>query len=485
MGCLIIFGNGFRRCPGQRPKFAPPGALFFLFYAPFISADQRMDEAKAIGWRLFDRFRPPDRLNPLLFRLFVRGQFAQCKQKIQELLGESPEILCEFALVLRGQIAREEGELRESVGWFSRALRHNPNSAKILLELGKSHYLLAEHRKAIELFTKSLEQNEKKNGNANWKLYYWQSLAVYHVFQPPECAKKAQMTLLSSPQINSSADMLMFLARLLDEQNEIGAAVEAYKRSIEMEPENVDIIHNLGMLYLKAEDQPNAFTTFGKALSYDPNFVPSVLAIASIMQTNGDWDVALTKYKAATSEFDHSCALWNNIGMCFFGKGKLLASLVCLNKANYLCPLDWKVLLNLSLVYCTLHQFASAYHFVSAAFAITPQNPLVLCTMAVILTGLADFRNAKSAYKRALKLGPSLWAVRFNLAIFESRRANYAEATRRLTELESDGSLAMGSTHGTAYPEELLQLVVRIRKHFEKLEKQKEKKDEGESQRNE
>ena len=43
----------------------------------------------------------------------------------------------------------------------------------------------------------------------------------------------------------------MFLARLLDEQKETGSAVEAYKRSIEMEPENVDLIHNLGMLYLK------------------------------------------------------------------------------------------------------------------------------------------------------------------------------------------------------------------------------------------
>uniref|UniRef100_A0A914N010 Tetratricopeptide repeat protein n=1 Tax=Meloidogyne incognita TaxID=6306 RepID=A0A914N010_MELIC len=43
----------------------------------------------------------------------------------------------------------------------------------------------------------------------------------------------------------------MFLAKILDEQNETGAAVEAYKRSIEMEPENVDLIHSLGMLYLK------------------------------------------------------------------------------------------------------------------------------------------------------------------------------------------------------------------------------------------
>jgi Bardet-Biedl syndrome 4 protein len=111
------------------------------------------------------------------------------------------------------------------------------------------------------------------------------------------------------------------------------------------------------------EDQSNAFATFGKALSYDPSYVPSLLAIASILQSNNDWDVALAKYRLlpagilfqfkfipfcnspriVATEFDHSCALWNNIGMCFFGKGKLVAALVCLHKANYLCPLDWKV----------------------------------------------------------------------------------------------------------------------------------------------
>lgn len=49
---------------------------------------------------------------------------------------------------------------------------------------------------------------------------------------------------------------LMFLARLLGEHNEMGAAVEAYKRSIEMEPVNVDLIHSLGMLYMKVSALP-------------------------------------------------------------------------------------------------------------------------------------------------------------------------------------------------------------------------------------
>nr|CAD2167587.1 unnamed protein product [Meloidogyne enterolobii] len=204
----------------------------------------------------FTRYKPPDRLNPTIYRLFIQQKFSQCKQKIKEILDDTPEMLCEYPLLLRGQIAREEGEICESVEWISKALKHNPRSPKVLFEMGKSHYLLGEHQRAIELFKLALEAQQKRNeekgrGLLDWRLFYWQSLAVYHVYKSPERVKKSQDVMLACPKINSSADMLMFLAKILDEQNETGAAVEAYKRSIEMEPENVDLIHSLGMLYLK------------------------------------------------------------------------------------------------------------------------------------------------------------------------------------------------------------------------------------------
>ena len=70
-------------------------------------------------------------------------------------------------------------------------------------------------------------------------------------------------------------------------------------------------------------------------------------------QASHEWDAALAKYK---TESPH---LWNNIGMCFFGKKKYVAAIACLKRANYLAPFDWKILYNLGLVHLTLQQFAS------------------------------------------------------------------------------------------------------------------------------
>lgn len=43
------------------------------------------------------------------------------------------------------------------------------------------------------------------------------------------------------------------------------------------------------------------------------------------MQDKDDMDVALVKYRIAAVHTPNSAQLWNNIGMCFFGKQKYVA----------------------------------------------------------------------------------------------------------------------------------------------------------------
>ena len=109
--------------------------------------------------------------------------------------------------------------------------------------------------------------------------------------------------------------------------------------------------------------------------------------------------------------------LWNNIGMCFFGKRKYVAAIACLKRANYLAPFDWKILYNLGLVHLTLQQFASgklwmkncglcfcntclrtyfpAFHFLSASINLRPTRGQTFMLLAVSLNHLNDPDNAK------------------------------------------------------------------------------------------
>ena len=51
----------------------------------------------------------------------------------------------------------------------------------------------------------------------------------------------------------------------------------------------------------------------------------TILAAGSIIQDHNDMDVALVKYRVAAVQTPNTSQLWNNIGMCFFGKQRYVA----------------------------------------------------------------------------------------------------------------------------------------------------------------
>ena len=78
-------------------------------------------------------------------------------------------------------------------------------------------------------------------------------------------------------------------------------------------------------------------------------------------------DAALLKYRVAAIHNPDSSEMWNNIGMCFYGKQKFVAAIACLKKALYLDPFQWIAAFNLGLVHLNQKQYASAFHYFSVA----------------------------------------------------------------------------------------------------------------------
>nr|XP_054096449.1 Bardet-Biedl syndrome 4 protein isoform X7 [Callithrix jacchus] len=178
----------------------------------------------------------------------------------------------------------------------------------------------------------------------------------------------------------------------------------------------------------------------------------AILAAGSMMQTHGDFDVALTKYRVVAYAVPESPPLWNNIGMCFFGKKKYVAAISCLKRANYLAPFDWKILYNLGLVHLTMQQYASAFHFLSAAINFQPKMGELYMLLAVALTNLEDIENAKRAYAEAVHLDKCNPLVNLNYAVLlynqgekRSALAQYQEMEKKVNLLKDSSSLEFDS----------------------------------------
>ena len=51
----------------------------------------------------------------------------------------------------------------------------------------------------------------------------------------------------------------------------------------------------------------------------------------------------------------------------------LLKAISCLKRAAYLASFDWRIMYNLGLVHLTMQQYASAFHYLSAAINLRPK----------------------------------------------------------------------------------------------------------------
>ncbi|NXH66966.1 BBS4 protein, partial [Hydrobates tethys] len=335
-----------------------------------------------------------ERKNWLIYLLYVRRDYDECKAVIKEQLQESHG-LCEYAVYVQALIFRLEGKIQESLELFQTCSILNPRSADNLKQVARSLFLLGKHKAAIEVYNEAAKLDEK-----DWEISH--NLGVCYMYL--KHFNKARDQLNNALELNRHDLTYMMLGKIHLLEGEMDKAIEVYKKAVEFSPENTDLLTTLGLLYLQLGDYQKAFEHLGNALTYDPGNYKATLAAGSMMQAHGDFDVALSKYKVVASTVPESPPLWNNIGMCFFGKKKYVAAISCLKRANYLAPFDWKILYNLGLVHLTMQQYASAFHFLSAAINFQPKMGELYMLLAVALTNLEDIENAKRSYEQAVVL---------------------------------------------------------------------------------
>ena len=253
--------------------------------------------------------------------------------------------------------------------------------------------------------------------------------------------REAQECFETANSIARHPGTFLALAHAQAAGGDVSAAIDTLTEALEYTPENPDLLSTLGLLHHKAGDDLRAFEHLGNSLTHSPRDTRSLLAAAAFMQDAGDYDVALVKYRIAAVHTPTSAQLWNNIGMCFAGKGKHVAAVACLKRAQYLDPFQWAVAHNLGLVHLRAECYASAFLYYNAAATMNPQNPETLMYLAVTLARLEDVGNARAAYEKAVGVSagasPTIQArVFLNFAATMYNCGEDAEAQRQWQRFE-------------------------------------------------
>ena len=294
-----------------------------------------------------------EKQNAYIHLCYTRKEFTSCLKAIEESLrscnGQS-----EYPLYIKALILRQQGRIEESLTTFQAALCLNPKNVNNLKQVGRSLYLLGKHKAALEVFNEaeqlSTEDREVWHNKGMCYLYLKQYDKSLECFETANSIQRHESTFTQMGRVY----------RLLGKEQE---ALSVYMDAMESCPENPEILTAIGLLHLKLGNNAKAFEFLGNSLTYDPKNPKTILAAGSIIQDNQDMDVALVKYRIAATQTPNSAQLWNNVGMCFFGKGKYVAAVACLKRAVYITPFEWIISYNLGVVHLTTGQYASSFHY--------------------------------------------------------------------------------------------------------------------------
>jgi len=370
----------------------------------------------------------------LIHHLYIRHDLSECLKVIESALHECKG-QCEYPLYVKALIRRQQGFIQESLQLFQAATVLNPHNIANLKQVGRSLYLSGKHKQAIDVY-----EEAQRIGIDDWEV--WHNKGLCHLYLKEYANAIEDFQQANAIQRHDATYMQLGKVYTLQENYE--AAIEVYLEALEFSPENPDILTTVGLLYLRLGQNYRAFDFLGNSLTHDPKNPKSILAAGSIIQDHNDMDVALIKYRIAAVSTPNSAQLWNNIGMCMFGKQRYVAAIACLKRALYLDPFEWIISYNLGLVHLNTDQYASAFHYLSGSINLKPDFPSSYMYLGITLSRLEDFENACSAYEKAIRMeSDHLFELNYAITLFnhnelDSARAHFTEFKALWKELDDE-----------------------------------------------
>ncbi|XP_054090629.1 Bardet-Biedl syndrome 4 protein homolog isoform X1 [Zeugodacus cucurbitae] len=385
----------------------------------------------------------------LLHLYYARRDFIRCRIIIERELRSS--LNPEYMYFVKGLIDREEGNNIEALRNLQKALDLNSKNIEIYKEIGKTLFIMGRFNQALDIFREAEELSPRQDHEICHfigELLHRSAAAANQLAIARKEEAEAKFYFEKAVQAGKKLESFQRLAEILRKEKDYAKAIEVLENCLLLSPENTEVLTEIGVLYLKINDTQNAFDRLSEVIALDRKSPKGLLAYGAILQSRNDVDGALEKYQEIAMTEPDIPELWNNIGLCFFKKKqqKVIAAISSLRKSIWLSPLNYNALYNLSLVYITAQQYASAFHTLAAAINLRKDSAECYMLLGICLRKLEDTENAFKAFQRSSDIQQQQQQqqdagrnplVHLNFALFCYETGRVALATEQFTRFVS------------------------------------------------
>jgi len=242
-------------------------------------------------------------------------------------------------------------------GWHDRAIECcnaaigiNPKIEEVYNNLGRAYLGKKEYAKAIECFDISL-RIYPRDGDVHL------NIGTVHFNQnefgkAKEYFEKAIGYLRQSPRSGHKLAVAYHnMGNAYCKSGEYDAAIESYKKAIEINPNDADSYTNMGSAYLDKKDYATASTCLNKAIGIDPNRAAVYHNLGVIFSKNKEYDAAIEHYKKALEKDPDLAPTRINLELAYLNKGDFDGLKECCEEALRKNPEDINSRLNLGVAY--------------------------------------------------------------------------------------------------------------------------------------
>ena len=198
------------------------------------------------------------------------------------------------------------------------------------------------------------------------------------------------------------------LGWLLTGKRENAAAIEEYKKAIELEEEpKADDYRSLGNLLVQEDMIDDAIPVYEKLVALEPSNAEAQGVLAQLIRSTGDMDAYLDAQEKTLANDPENTRLMFSLGESYFKRSEFNKAIEKFSMLLSRSPEDTYALEFLGSSQQNLGKFRDAIGTYEKILALQPDNKKIYCEMATCYKELKNLTKARSLVRKAMNIDPA------------------------------------------------------------------------------
>lgn len=379
-------------------------------------------------------------------------------QRALETYMDSPDIYFKI-----GQALFFKGDLDKCINYLNMAIKKDEKFSKAYYLLAETYTKKARFTDSIVNAKKSIKFRPLRNSCAHFLLYNLYKLSSFRNFKLSVKSKfELFLSILTLPfdkqamkNVIRTLSYLKFMPILMKGYYQIqtrglSQAIDIYIQAIEEAPGFVPLYCLLGDIYRSLGQYDDAITEYKAAIWLDSLNIPAYRHLCQTYEEQGDYDNAIEVYKKLITILPTIPEFHSNLANIYYLKGEVKDAVSHYQAAITLNPnKQWTSIISQTLGY--VHQqngqdLDAAISAYQAAYLLTPEDIDIYVNLGSAFYDKEDFDNALTVYRSALELDPTNAKIHCNLGFLHWGKGDIDEAIK-----EYDLAIEYDKSYDIAY----------------------------------